>query len=212
MRMRLLITLLGLLLAACAGAPPKPAAASTPPQAATSAQPEPKTIEEACKTPEYQCIYTPVTVSLVQKDGSGYQHTFPPPMPVIHGGVVYVLAGQTVYIEADVDKDKLTNLHFVSSNTHPEKTLVLHLSQSTDAGMDNTMMFDIHSPFAKPLKYHAGLMPLDSTDGSMYKTSTCPVIAKGGAFEMWPYPVFQLALSDFHMLDPDSKDVGLCIF
>ena len=44
-----------------------------------------------------------------------------------------------------------------------------------------------------------GMMPLD-TDG-LYKTSSCPVIAGGGAFEMWPYPIFQLVLGNARLLD-----------
>ena len=173
---------------------------------------QPKTIEEACARPEYQCVTQPINVSLIRKDGSKYNQVLSAPTVIIQNGFISIFSGQTLYIEADINNDELVNLRLVPAIVHPEKTLTLKLEQTSLGSAGNNMVFTVQNPFSKPVKYHAGLMPLDAPEDAAYKTSTCPVIANISGFETWPEPIFQLVLSDFHMLEPDSKESGLCVF
>ena len=43
----------------------------------------------------------------------------------------------------------------------------------------------------------------------MFKTSTCPVLAGQGGYEMWPHRIGQLALTDFRLIAGDSQEM-LC--
>ncbi|HEV2213564.1 MAG TPA: hypothetical protein VGS99_09470, partial [Gammaproteobacteria bacterium] len=156
---------------------------------------------DACKQADYQCINTPIVVSLKTQDGLGFSSTLPPPTPVIQDKQIVVYPGQTLNIEAAIAQGQVTNLRLVDSVTHPEKTLVVSLKQ-VKSGAQYLMMLDIHNPFDAKLKYHAGIMPLeepkDVPAGTMYKTSTCPVMAKGGANESWNNSLFQVVLADIH--------------
>jgi hypothetical protein len=49
------------------------------------------------------------------------------------------------------------------------------------------------------------MMPLASN--ALHATSSCPVIARGGSYEMWPYPIFQVLLAEGRLLR-DGDDMS----
>jgi hypothetical protein len=67
-----------------------------------------------------------------------------------------------------------------------------------DIASGTGIMLAVNNPFSKPIRYNLGLMFL--TSGRLYKTSSCPVIAKGGSYEYWPHPIFQLVVTNMHFL------------
>ncbi|GAA5000427.1 hypothetical protein FNZ56_10715 [Pseudoluteimonas lycopersici] len=138
-------------------------------------------------------------VTLVQKDGSTYEHTFPTFPAVVQPVGILVVAGQTVFVEADTSDGKLVNLQAVDSVVHPEKTIIVKLEQTEDRGM----MLTTTNPFDETLKFDMGITPLESDD--LYKTSSCPILK--GSFETWPYPIFQVLLGNGRVV---AKDYGLC--
>lgn len=170
-----------------------------------------KTIKETVQTDsEYQkiqqemcervvCQYN-VRVNLKRKDGSTYNKIFDA-IPVIQDQIVVVLAGQTVFFEADVKDGLLTNLKLVDDVVNSQKTVTAKFKQMENGGM----MLSLRNPFDKQLKFRMGIMPLDSE--SLYKTSSCPVISGGGSYEMWPYPIFQVLLADPRLLE-DGEDMA----
>ncbi|HEY1991718.1 MAG TPA: hypothetical protein VGH71_04600, partial [Gammaproteobacteria bacterium] len=187
--------------AACTQAPSK-----TAPAAAQPAAPAKQiTAEQACKDPHIQCLDQPIDISLRMPDGQTFTETLPPPNPLLQYGNIYLFPGLTLYIEADVDGDRLVNLLMVPGNVHPEKTLVLTFEQRETQGQDG-MFLSVHNPFARWLKYHAAIADVDTEAGMLKKSTTCPVIPGSNASENWPQPVIQLVLSDFHLLTQDSKE------
>jgi len=138
-----------------------------------------------------------VRVVLKQKDGSTYDKTLPV-VPVVQPNGVSVYAGQSVLFEADIQGDQLGNFKLVRSVEHPEKTLSANLEQTSD----NSMRLTVRNPLKQHLKIAMGIMPLDHTQ--LVKTSSCPVVAGGASFELWPYPVFQVFLGNIRLL----KDLG----
>jgi len=138
-------------------------------------------------------------VVMKQKDGKTYDKTFDVFPGVVQEFGITVVAGQTVHVEADVSGDSLVNLKAVDAIVHPGRTITATLTQEQNGGM----MLSVKNPFARQLKFDMGMMPL-GTDG-LYKTSSCPVIAGGGSFEMWPYPIFQLVLGNARLLDSTSS-------
>lgn len=137
-------------------------------------------------------------VVLKQKDGKTYDQTFGAFPGIVQEMGITVVAGQTVHVEADVSCDRLVNLKAVDVVVHPDRTITAALIQDKAGGM----MLSLANPFSRPLKFDMGMMPLD-TDG-LYRTSSCPVIAGGGSYEMWPYPIFQLVLGNARLLDANA--------
>jgi len=138
-----------------------------------------------------------VHVVLKQKDGSTYDKTLPV-VPVVQPNGVSVYAGQSVLFEADIQDDHLGNFRLVKAVEHPEKTLSANLEQTSD----NSMRLTVRNPFKQHLKIAVGIMPLDHPQ--LLATSSCPVVAGGADFELWPYPVFQVFLGNIRLL----KDLG----
>jgi len=165
--------------------------------------------KKLCAKHDYQCVNYAITVSLLKQDGSTYQTKLSPPTPIIQGGNIHIYAGQTLYVEGDLSGDKLTNLHLVQTIKHPEKTLIMRLTQQTKSpAPDNkSMMFVVYNPFDKNIKYHAVIVSLAEPNSSGTKTNTCPVKAKKTAAEVWQYPLVQLVLKGFKLIDPEKKEV-----
>ncbi len=171
------------------------------------AQEHPATQQEQAALEQNMCAETKcqrnLRVVLKQKDGATYDKTFAVFPATVQGFGVAVVAGQTLYIEADIVGDKLTNYRSVDAVTDPNITITAKLEQMKDGGM----MLSLHNPFNKAIKFNMGIMPLDS-DG-LYKTSSCPVIAGGGSYETWPYPIFQLVLGNGRLMEP--SDTMACV-
>jgi hypothetical protein len=163
------------------------------------------TAAELCTKRDYQCVNFAINISLLKQDGSTYQTKLPSPTPIIHDGNIHIYAGQTIYAEAGISKGKLTSLHLVPTLKHPEKTMILRLTQQIESEDKTSMMLLIYNPFDKNLKYHAHIVSLDAVDDSGTKTDTCPVKVKNTAAEIWPNPLVQVVLKDFKLIDPKTK-------
>lgn len=137
-------------------------------------------------------------VVLKQKDGKTYDRTFAIFPGIVQDMGITVVGGQTVNVEAEVEGDRLVRLQAVDVVAHPTKTITAKLEQDASGGM----LLTLSNPFARPLKFDIGMMPLDAD--SLYRTSSCPVIPGGHSFEMWPYPIFQLLLADARLLEKDA--------
>ena len=184
MRRHLLVV--GAILASgCASTPDRPIAEDN---AAVS-------VDEMCAVA--QCDYN-VKVELKRDDGSIFSETYDA-LPVVQDIGVSVYAGSTVYFEADISDGHLTNFRRVKEVINPERTISSRLEQ-TDQG---TMMLVTTNPFDKPLRIRMGLMPL--THDNLIRTSSCPVIAGGSSFEMWPDPVFQVFLGEMRLMEENEE-------
>jgi hypothetical protein len=138
-------------------------------------------------------------VVLKKKDGTAYDETFAVFPATVQGFGVSVVAGQAIHLEANVDGGKVIGYRAVERIADPAITITVKLEQMVDGGM----MLSLHNPFGKALKFEMGIMPLDS-DG-LYRTSSCPIIADGDSFEMWPYPIFQVVLGNGRLLEPGDS-------
>jgi len=197
MKVRTTALALALLGTACAHAP-----AQKPP-AEASVDPAAQLLAQTCAQKGTQCLETAIPVSLLRADGSTYQDVITPPTPIIQYDSVSLYAGQTLYIEADVDQQGgLMNLRAVSANTHPAATLVLTLKQTALDNGKRVMTLEVTNPFDRILRYHGNLMPLDSDE--TVKTVTCPAVPKLPNTQTFPNPVFMLQLTGFRLLAPED--------
>jgi hypothetical protein len=156
----------------------------------------PEALEKACLK---AACRRDVQVEIRRDDGSVFKKTFALLPPAVQPFGVSVLAGQTIHIEAEVDGNRLTQLTAVDKVTAPAKTMTASLEQVDGKGM----MLVVTNPFAKTLKFNMGMMGLGSD--RLLKTSSCPIVPGGKIYEMWPYPLFQIVLSNARLLEPDAN-------
>jgi hypothetical protein len=162
------------------------------------------------QTPEPICEHTlcrpPQTIRLMKDDGSVFESSFDVENPIVHKGWVSIFPGETLFVEADRDDDRLVNLRAVKEMRDPHRTLELRFWQ--EKGKPD-MFLKVNNPFSRTMKYHAVMMLLDSD--KLYKTSSCPVLAGKIAFERWPHAVFELLLFDFRLVG-DGASESRCEF
>ena len=130
------------------------------------------------------------------------------PTPIVSGGLITVLPGETVHVEAKVEAGRLTGLTAVPANTHPERTLVFQLRQAPDIADGIGMVLEVESPFDGVLKYRLGMMLPKSNELS--KTSACPLHQGKKVFAHWSYAIYQIVATDFRLVDPESEAAKTC--
>lgn len=148
--------------------------------------------KEMCPTGKCQ---RDLRVTLRREDGTLYEGRFKVWPATVQPMGVIVMAGQTVYVEAEVAGDRLVNLVAVNTVTRPERTITAKFEQNAKGGM----LLTLHNPFPKELKFNMGMMPLKSE--RLVKTSSCPVGAGIHLLEHWPFPIFQVVLGNPRLLN-----------
>lgn len=199
--MRHIAAVIGILaVASCASHPPS---SSQKPDEKADGSGSGADFDALCQTVECR---GPTTVVLVKEDGTRFEWSKLRVYPVVQNdNWVTIFPGETLLLEADVSGDRLVNLRSVKENKNPERTLVFDFKQGFTGKTD--MLLTVKNPFPRTVKYRLGMQLLDK-DG-LLKTSSCPVIAGGSAFEMWPHPIFQLVVLEFNLL-PGNPTTATC--
>jgi len=151
------------------------------------AQSSAEQIEALCKT---VVCREPTTVKLKLNNKEYAQFDFPK-SPFVAEGFINVLSGEKFGVELEEKDGNLENPRYVKEISHPERTISVAFSQ-TDEGM----VLTIQNPFAKPIVYEC--MIQHYKDEGFSKTSVVPVGAKLVSFELWPYPIAQVVISNVH--------------
>ena len=182
---------------------------SIPAHAAAAEQPNKnarKPLKEYCETAPCR---KNMQFKLKKKDGTYFEYTAELTPPVVQPEFILIFPEETLFIEATEGKNAPIELKSVPENTHPERTIVFKFNQGDDAKTDTSMFLTVHNPFSRPLRYNLAMTPLEQQSKGLYKTSSCPVMAEGQVFEHWPYPIFQLIVSNMHFLKK-SDDIMAC--
>ena len=112
-----------------------------------------------------------------------------PKGPYVAEGFINVLAGEEFLVEFDDTDGVLSNPRYVKTAAKPERTMSLRLEQ-TDEGT----VLQVKNPFSKNIIYDCLIQHY--SEQRLRKTSTLPVQAGLISFEMWPYPVAQVVVSN----------------
>ena len=152
----------------------------------------------ACRTPRVVTIHT---------DANRVFETRLPKAPFYSRGVASIAVGETLYLEANSSPSTAPTLSYTAANEDPSRTLVLSLSiEGEESGKPQTRL-RISNPLARPFTYKASIR-VAGTNG-FQPISTCPVMARLSSYEHWPYPIVQIALSDFaFMSDAEARSRG----
>ena len=167
------------------------AAAPSQQQAAADAALQRMCAQQACQRN--------VAVQMRDKQGNQYRKTFALLPPVVQGPYFTVTSGQSLFIEADVAGDKVTNYRVVPGMQNPSKTFIVSLSQLDDA---RSQLF-VFNPFAQNVKFNVGVLPLGSN--KVVKTTSCPIQSRKQGSIIWDKPVLQATIGYGVALAPNAK-------
>ena len=134
-------------------------------------------------------------IKLRRGDGTWYEQIIEHFSGVVQDIGLVVLAGQTIYVEADVSGDQLTNFHEVDHIEEPGKTIIANFEQMDDGGM----ILNLTQPFKKDMKFDMVILRPDVDHFA--ETSSLPVRAGGKLGEMWPYPISMIVLKKARLVD-----------
>jgi len=133
-------------------------------------------------------------IRLKRSDGTWYEQTIEHFSGAVQNNGWCILPGQTIYVEADVSGDQLTNLLAVTQIEKPEKTIVATFWQQDDGGM----ILSLTQPFKGDVKFDLEILRLE---GDHFEaTSSLPVKAGIKLTEMWPYPISMVVLKNGRLI------------
>lgn len=148
----------------------------------------------------------PTTVRLWTEDGAVLEGVLPPG-PYVLDGVINVLAGESLKVEAADTGDRFLTLRYAEADGDPERTLTVSLEQTlSDTG--NEMIFSIENPLPHAVKFRLAANRPGSPD--LFYTQTCPVAPGDWAFEKWSGPIAQLVVFDVQILETSSSLAAAC--
>ena len=131
----------------------------------------------------------PVTTVRLKLNNKEYFEMEFPKGPYVADGFINVLAGEEILVEFDDTEGKLSNPHYVKTAAKSERTISFRLEQ-TDEGTT----LQVKNPFTKNIIYDCLIQ--HHSEQRLRKTSIIPVRAGLMSFEMWPYPVAQVVVSN----------------
>jgi hypothetical protein len=131
----------------------------------------------------------PVTTVRLKLNNKEYFEMEFPSGPYVADGFINVLAGEEVLVEFDDGSGALSNPHYVKTVAKAERTISFRLEQ-----IDEGTVLRVKNPFTNRITYDCLIQHY--SEQRLRKTSILPVQAGLASFEMWPYPVAQVVVSN----------------
>jgi hypothetical protein len=161
-------------------------------------------IERICA----QVTCRPATTVQIRLDGDRILELTFPKAPYYYKGILGILPGETLYLEADSVGGQVKNLHPVTSVKNKANTIIVKLEQLHDPKLDRHMLLTVTNPFSKTLRYQAAI--LGAQQDHPEATSACPVGPGQQNFEHWPEPLVRVLIKDLRLVEPGSSEAKGC--
>jgi hypothetical protein len=162
------------------------------------------TLDEVCSLVSCR---EPVNITL-RLDVEKYIEVPLPKAPYYYNGVASIAAGETLYLEAVVQDGKLVKLDYVPEIRNASTTITFHFAQVGEKPTDVDMLLTTHNPLKYAVVYKA-LIHRAGTD-RFVGTSICPILPGKNTYENWPYPIVQLALTNFFLTSEAEASARGC--
>jgi len=115
----------------------------------------------------------------------------------VFGDTLIVFYGETIYVEATVVDNKITEFKKVDQVTDASKTIVITLGEGALGG-NNSADMKISNPFDKTITYKAE-MKTPKKMKEFIETSVVPIYPKIYSLEMWPYKIEVIMLTKIQL-------------
>ncbi|HEY8187894.1 MAG TPA: hypothetical protein VIF64_17620 [Pyrinomonadaceae bacterium] len=112
-----------------------------------------------------------------------------PKGPFVADGFINILSGEHFAVEFEEKNGELLNPRFVKEIVHPERTMLVDFLQ-----IEKGMVLKVSNPFTKTIIYDCLIQHYQQE--RLSKTSIMPVGAKLAGYELWPYPIPQVVISN----------------
>lgn len=136
-------------------------------------------------------------LKLFVNDSTFYQALMKQTSYVIDNKMVQIFPGETLYIEAEIAKDSLVNLHIVPAIIHKDKTIIISFTQDHENNIHKQMILKINNPFSESLVYDAHINLMKTK--RWVRTSILPVQPNLVGIEIWSDIITSMVLSDFYL-------------
>jgi hypothetical protein len=161
--------------------------------------------EDAAKDPGRTCervlCRDATTVRVLQEDGSTLEVSLPARLPFVQpNGWITIFPGEEIFIEVDVEGDRVSNPRAVRNTESPTTTLTFKFWQAPNR-KDSFLL--IANPFPRPVKFNLGMRPVP--EERLRKTTSCPVLAGRTQVEHWPHPIVQLVIANIRFLPEGAE-------
>lgn len=136
-------------------------------------------------------------IRVIMDDGTTSEFHSEYNWPIVHEGFVAIYPGVTLFLAGEIVDGKLADLRVVDEPATPVNVIKLRMHQ--EDGKPDTYL-TVSNFFPQFIKYRAGMML--PTGDDIRATSSCAVLNNGrSSYEHWPHAIFQLVLTDFHVVD-----------
>jgi hypothetical protein len=125
-----------------------------------------------------------------------------PALPYVHDDAVYVVPGDDFQVTGDIEGERLVHLRLVRPGEKPAHAVSIRFGQMNER-QDPMMMLLVDSRLPLALDYQATIVPLGRDVHE--PTSTCPVRARGGASEVWPFPIELRVMRELRLVPPAAQ-------
>ena len=115
-----------------------------------------------------------------------------------------ILAGEQVYVEVAVQNKMIVGIKKVRNVIDPNNTMNFKFMKDENRKI---MTLSVENSLTSPVKYH-----IDMVDyrGGLHNTSSCPVLAGKSVFEIWPHPIPEIRVTNFHFASEEEETI--CIY
>jgi hypothetical protein len=151
-----------------------------------------------------QVTCRPATKVKLRLDGGSVLELTFPKAPYYYKGLLNILPGETLFLEAEIVGGEIKNLHPVASVKNKANTIIVKFEQLHDPKLDRHMLLTVTNPFSKTLRYQAEILRAQRDED----TTVCPVRPGLQTFEHWPEPLARLLMKDLHLVEPASNEAN----
>jgi hypothetical protein len=128
--------------------------------------------------------------------------------PYVDDGQIILYPGETIEVEfaADgkaMDKPRFARVVGSSAVVPPKEGVAVFSFELKQLDGKPDMMLTIKSTLGFPVKYDAHMFTFGKDGPQSAYTSSCPIIARGAAFETWPHEIGMIVLTDFRVVSQD---------
>lgn len=123
--------------------------------------------------------------------------------PAVGEQGISLLPGEELFVEAEIQGDSIGSFKQVSTIVNPGRTFIFQFEQQKNSDM----ILSVKNPFGVTVKYNIDLIDFQ---GNLHETSSCPVRPNGRMFEHWPYPIPEIQVTNFRVIEAGDS-VG-CVY